>query len=38
MSDKQELVREMYDKITGTSDKDWSEIAEQYTEGLHPDQ
>jgi hypothetical protein len=31
-------VREMYDKITGTSDKDWSEIAEQYTEGLHPDQ
>jgi hypothetical protein len=31
-------VREMYDKITGTSDKDWSEIAERYTEGLHPDQ
>ena len=38
MSDKQALVREMYDKISGASDKDWSEIAEQYTDGVHPDQ
>ena len=33
-----ENVREMYDKISGASDKDWSEIAEQYTDGVHPDQ
>lgn len=31
-------MREIYDKVSGTSDKDWSEIAEQYTDGLHPDQ
>ena len=29
-------MREMYDKVSGTSDKDWSEIAEQYTDGVHP--
>ena len=31
-------MREMYDKVSGASDKDWSEIAEQYTDGVHPDQ
>lgn len=37
MSDKRALVREMYDKVMGISDMDWSEIAEKFECGLHPD-
>ena len=37
MSDKRALVREMYDKVMGLSDMDWSEIAEKFECGLHPD-
>ena len=37
MSDKRELVREMYDKVMGASDLDWSEIADKFESGLHPD-
>lgn len=29
MNDGRELIREMYSKVMGTSDLDWSEIAEQ---------
>lgn len=29
MNDGRELIREMYSKVTGASDLDWSEIAEQ---------
>lgn len=28
----------MYSKVSGMSDLDWSEIAEQYECGIHPDQ
>lgn len=28
----------MYNKVTGASDLDWSEIAEMYQCELHPDQ
>ena len=38
MNDKRELIREMYSKVTGASDLDWSEIAERSGCGLHPDQ
>ena len=27
----------MYNKVMGASDLDWSEIAEKYNCGLHPD-
>lgn len=27
----------MYSKVSGTSDLDWSEIAEKYDCGMHPD-
>ena len=27
----------MYNKVTGASDMDWSEIARRYDCGLHPD-
>ena len=37
MSDKRALVREMYDKVMGLSDMDWSEIVEKFECGLHPD-
>lgn len=37
MSDKRALVREMYDKVMGLSDMDWSEITEKFECGLHPD-
>lgn len=37
MSDKRALVREMYDKVMELSDMDWSEIAEKFECGLHPD-
>lgn len=38
MNHARELVREMHNKVTGVSDLDWSEIAERYQCGLHPDQ
>ena len=28
----------MYSKVTGASDLDWSEIAEMFHSGMHPDQ
>ena len=37
MTDKQKLVRAMYEKVTSISDLDWSELAEQHECGLHPD-
>lgn len=37
MSDKRKLVCAMYDKVMGASDMDWSELAEKYECGLHPD-
>ena len=37
MTNKQKLVRAMYEKVTGISDLDWSELAEQYDCSLHPD-
>lgn len=37
MSDRRELVREMYSKVMGVSDLDWSEIAEKCECEFHPD-
>lgn len=38
MTDKRALVQDMYDKITGASDMDWSEINEKHGCDLHIDQ
>lgn len=38
MTDKRALVRDMYDKVIGASDLDWSEINQKHECGLHSDQ